>query len=41
MLRGGAFDDLVNFLRCAYRLPLDPDNRFYDFGFRVVLSPFL
>jgi len=41
VLRGGAFNDLDNALRCAYRSGYDPDDRNNYIGFRVVLSPFL
>jgi len=35
-LRGGAFGDLPQFVRCAYRGRDDPGGRDYDIGFRVV-----
>ena len=41
MLRGGAFHLNQDYVRCAYRLNFDPDYRYYYFGFRVVVSPFL
>jgi len=41
VLRGGAFNDYGNALRCACRGRREPDARPYDVGFRVVLSPFL
>ncbi|MEW6668488.1 MAG: SUMF1/EgtB/PvdO family nonheme iron enzyme [Thermodesulfobacteriota bacterium] len=39
VLRGGAFLGDQWFVRCAYRVRLDPDNRFDFIGFRVVLAP--
>jgi len=42
VVRGGAWLDGQDYARCAYRLRLPPDNRYYDLGFRVVLrSPLL
>jgi formylglycine-generating enzyme required for sulfatase activity len=41
LLRGGAFHNDVNDVRCAYRLHYEPDDRNGGIGFRVVLSPFL
>ncbi len=38
-LRGGSFLDFQNLARCAARLKNIPDFRYYDYGFRVVLSP--
>jgi formylglycine-generating enzyme required for sulfatase activity len=38
VLRGGAFNNNDNNLRCAYRNDNDPDNRNNNIGFRVVLS---
>jgi formylglycine-generating enzyme required for sulfatase activity len=39
VLRGGAFHNHVNSVRCAYRLRTDPNGRFDLIGFRVVASP--
>jgi formylglycine-generating enzyme required for sulfatase activity len=39
VLRGGAFDDDGNLVRCAFRYRRDPNGRYDDLGFRVVLSP--
>ena len=41
VLRGGAFDDGPEDVRCAVRGGYSPDLRGYYVGFRVVLSPFL
>jgi formylglycine-generating enzyme required for sulfatase activity len=41
VLRGGAFNLLPNYVRCAYRLRRDPDLRLNLVGFRVVVSPSL
>jgi formylglycine-generating enzyme required for sulfatase activity len=41
VLRGGAFNNLDYFLRCAYHFHFVPDYCDFNFGFRVVLSPFL
>jgi formylglycine-generating enzyme required for sulfatase activity len=41
VLRGGAFVGSAWFVRCAYRLGDDPDLRVRDYGFRLVLSPYL
>ena len=40
VVRGGAFNYYVNFARVAYRYRHDPDGRYDDVGFRVVVSPF-
>jgi len=40
VLRGGAFSNNQQGVRCASRSRYDPSNRNYDIGFRVVLSPF-
>jgi formylglycine-generating enzyme required for sulfatase activity len=41
VVRGGAFGDTEGLVRCAYRnLRRYPDFRYYDRGFRVVVSPF-
>ena len=41
VLRGGAFDDNENLVRCAARLRDFPDNNWYNYlGVRVVVSPF-
>ena len=37
VLRGGAFNHYVWDARCAYRLYLNPDFRWYNHGFRVVV----
>ena len=39
VLRGGSFDLVSWYARCAYRRWNLPDLRDYDFGFRVVVSP--
>jgi formylglycine-generating enzyme required for sulfatase activity len=39
VLRGGSFDNLRYYMRCAVRLGYDPGGRFNLIGFRVVLSP--
>ena len=39
VLRGGAFFDFQNHVRCAYRFWYYPDYRFNSFGFRLVVSP--
>ena len=39
VLRGGAFYDYVNYVRCAGRYRSLPDNRLNGVGFRVVASP--
>jgi formylglycine-generating enzyme required for sulfatase activity len=41
VLRGGAFRNLDNIVRCACRARYEPDYRYFVLGFRVVLSPFL
>jgi len=41
VLRGGAFNNNRNNLRCAYRNRNNPNNRNNDIGFRVVLSTFV
>ena len=41
ILRGGAFYSDNDNVRCAFRSLNDPDSRGNDFGFRVVLSPFI
>jgi len=40
VLRGGAFFNNRNYLRCAFRFRDVPDFRDHFIGFRVVLSPF-
>lgn len=40
VLRGGAFGDVDDSLRCAFRNLGDPDFRDHGVGFRVVVSPF-
>lgn len=40
VVRGGAFFDVYGYVRCAVRYGFDPDFRYYDLGFRVVVSPF-
>jgi len=39
VLRGGAFNDGVKSLRCAFRYRMDPNNRNWYSGFRVVAAP--
>jgi formylglycine-generating enzyme required for sulfatase activity len=39
VLRGGAFRSYARYARCAYRLAINPDDRYVDLGFRVVASP--
>jgi formylglycine-generating enzyme required for sulfatase activity len=39
VLRGGAFSNGARFVRCAYRLRLDPNLRYWYCGFRLVASP--
>ena len=38
VLRGGAFNNNENNVRCAIRNRNDPDNRNRNIGFRVVVS---
>jgi formylglycine-generating enzyme required for sulfatase activity len=40
VLRGGAFFNYPQYVRCAYRGRYNPDYRFNYVGFRVVVSPF-
>ena len=40
VLRGGAFYSDADDVRCAYRVSSDPDYRFNNIGFRVIVSPF-
>jgi formylglycine-generating enzyme required for sulfatase activity len=40
VLRGGSFDVSENYLRAASRYGCAPDNRYDDFGFRLVASRF-
>jgi hypothetical protein len=40
VLRGGAFNNNPDELRCAYRNNNHPDNRNNNIGFRVVVSTF-
>jgi formylglycine-generating enzyme required for sulfatase activity len=40
VVRGGAFDYVARFVRCAYRDFGDPTTRYGRLGFRVVVSPF-
>ncbi len=40
VVRGGAFNLLPEFLRSAFRDGAPPGYRYYNIGFRVVLSPF-
>jgi len=40
VLRGGAFNNNHENVRCAYRNNNDPDNRNNNNGFRVVVSTF-
>ena len=39
VLRGGAFDVNIWFVRCAFRYRYNPNFRYDDFGFRLVVSP--
>ena len=39
VLRGGAFYNLVNCVRCAFRSWRDPNFRIAIYGFRIVVSP--
>lgn len=39
VLRGGSFYNYRVRVRCAYRFRVYPDDRYVDYGFRVVLSP--
>ena len=39
VLRGGSFLNHRNLARCAYRFRNFPDLDWYDYGFRVVVSP--
>ncbi len=39
VVRGGAFGDIHDYLRCAYRFANDPDCGGFTCGFRVVASP--
>ncbi len=39
VVRGGSWIDNDWFARCAFRNWFDPDDRLYDIGFRVILSP--
>ena len=41
VLRGGSFGNNQNYARCASRSYADPDYRSNDYGFRIVVSPFL
>lgn len=40
VLRGGAYFDFGDFLRCAFRYRRNPNLRYNFFGFRVMVSPF-
>ena len=40
VLRGGSFSYSLQGVRAANRIRLDPDDRYYFVGFRVVVSPF-
>jgi formylglycine-generating enzyme required for sulfatase activity len=40
VLRGGAFHSDANRVRCASRDDAAPDDRYFNIGFRVVVSPF-
>jgi iron(II)-dependent oxidoreductase len=40
VVRGGAFSNPEGYARCAYRNLNDPDGRFDNLGFRVVVVPF-
>jgi len=37
--RGGSWSYFERNARCAFRFWINPDNRNYDVGFRVSLSP--
>ena len=39
VLRGGGFKSFTRFVRCAFRLRNRPNDRYEDFGFRVVMHP--
>ena len=39
VLRGGSFNLNRYYARCAPRLSLDPDRRYFYLGFRVCVSP--
>jgi len=39
VLRGGSFNDLQGYVRCAARDKASPNDRDYSVGFRVVVSP--
>ena len=39
VLRGGAFVNDPDYLRCAYRFRYNPSGRHLDLGFRIVVSP--
>jgi formylglycine-generating enzyme required for sulfatase activity len=39
VLRGGAFDHYVRYVRCAYRYYNDPNSRSGGLGFRLCVSP--
>ena len=41
VLRGGAFYSNLNSVRCAFRYWLGPHDRYFDYGFRVIVSPIL
>ena len=38
VLRGGSWDNVPYYVRCAYRFGLTPDYRFLNVGFRLVLE---
>ena len=40
VVRGGAFDNVEGLVRCAFRSGDYPGYRYYNQGFRVVVSPF-
>jgi formylglycine-generating enzyme required for sulfatase activity len=40
VVRGGAFDNTADFVRCAFRNRPIPNDRWLDHGFRVVVAPF-
>jgi formylglycine-generating enzyme required for sulfatase activity len=39
VLRGGSWSDYPGLVRFAYRFPTVPDNKKFDYGFRLVLEP--
>jgi formylglycine-generating enzyme required for sulfatase activity len=39
VLRGGSWTDYPDLIRFAYRFPTVPENKKFDYGFRLVLAP--